>query len=82
MSRVRILGGVALAAALVFPLAGCAGKVRIDMSKMCAAHGGTWQASDETCNPGPGGKKAAKAMCESNGGVYLPGGMCEMEGAK
>ena len=52
------------------------------MSKMCAAHGGTWQASDETCNPGPGGKKAAKAMCESNGGVYLPGGMCEMEGAK
>jgi len=37
---------------------------------------------NETCTPGGGAARQAKLMCESNGGVYLPGGMCEYEGRK
>ena len=83
MKSRKLMVGMALAMGLVIPLAGCAGKARIDMAKMCTGAGGTWSPSDETCNPGPGAKKAAKDWCASVGGIYLPGtGVCEMEGVK
>ena len=81
MQRGRVFAGVALAAALMFPLAGCSGKVRLSMQKHCESVGGKWQQSDETCNAG-GSSKQASQICTSNGGIYLPGGMCEYEGTK
>lgn len=88
MRRGRVLAGVALAMALVFPLAGCAtggkGKARLNMAKLCQSHGGTWSASAETCGmTGTGAARAArhaKEICAEQGGVYLPGGTCEIEG--
>ena len=82
----RVLAGVALATALVFPLAGCAsgGKVRLSMQKMCQSHGGVWSQAQETCTMSSTesrqAAKQAKAICAENGGAYLPGGICEMDG--
>jgi hypothetical protein len=80
----RVLAGVALATALVFPLAGCGGKVRLSMQKMCQSHGGTWSQAQETCGMSSTEAKQAarqaKDICVENGGSYLPGGICEMEG--
>ena len=84
MRRGRTMAGMALAAALMFPLAGCSGKVQISLQKMCASHGGTWSSSDETCNmsgaEAKASKKSAKDICLENGGTYIPGGMCETAG--
>jgi hypothetical protein len=84
MQRGRLLAGVALATALVSPLAGCAtGKVHLSMQKMCQSHGGKWSQTQETCDLSS--KEArqavrnAKDICAENGGAYLPGGTCEME---
>jgi hypothetical protein len=84
MQRGKLLAGVALATILVFPLAGCAtGKVRLSMQKMCQSHGGTWSQAQETCGMSAteerqAGRKA-KDICAEQGGVYLPGGTCELE---
>jgi hypothetical protein len=81
-----MLAGVALATALVFPLAGCAsgGKVRLSMQKMCQSHGGAWSQTDETCSTSSTeakqAKRQAKDICMENGGSYLPGGTCMIEG--
>jgi len=82
MRQGRVLAGVALAVALVFPLAGCAtGKVRMSMQKSCQAHGGTWSQAQETCTPAPGqAARQAKAICADQGGEYIPGGTCELPG--
>ena len=85
MRRRRVLVGVALATALVFPLAGCAsgGKVLLSMQKMCQSHGGVWTAAQETCSMSAAGASAAakkaQDICVENGGSYLPGGTCVME---
>jgi hypothetical protein len=87
MSHGRVLAGVVLATALMFPLTGCAsgGKVRLDMAKMCKSHGGVWSATGETCNmssiEASKAIKQAKDICIENGGSYLPGGTCMYEGA-
>lgn len=87
MQHGRGFAGVALAMALVFPLAGCAtgsGKVRVSMQKMCQAHGGVWSQSAETCGmTGAGASQAArqaKDICAEQGGEYLPGGSCILPG--
>ncbi|HUL05969.1 MAG TPA: hypothetical protein VLV76_06515 [Candidatus Acidoferrum sp.] len=84
MQRRRLLVGMALATALVVPLAGCGGKMRLNMAKDCQAHGGVWSASSETCDMTKGeaarAAKSAKSICEYQGGTYLPGGMCETPG--
>jgi len=86
MQRRRVLAGVVLATALVFPLAGCSsgGKVRLSMAKMCQSHGGVWAQAEETCNmsstEASKAAKQAKDICVQNGGSYLPGGTCEIEG--
>jgi len=82
MVRGRRFAAVALAVVCTLTLAGCSGKVRLSMQKHCESVGGTWSQATETCNPGAGAARQAKQMCESNGGVYLPGGMCEYEGTK
>jgi len=87
MQRGRLLAGMALAAALVVPLSGCAsgGKVGVSMAKMCQAHGGTWSQAQETCamsaTEASKAAKSAKDICAAQGGDYLPGGTCMLEGA-
>jgi len=87
MQRGRVFAGVALAMALVFPLAGCAtgsGKARVSMQKLCQSHGGVWSQSAETCGmTGAGASQAArqaKDICAEQGGEYLPGGSCILPG--
>ena len=85
MERGRWFAGVTVALALAIPLAGCAsGKLRLDMAKSCQAHGGTWSQAQETCAmPGSGGSSAAKQakdICAYQGGTYLPGGSCILDG--
>src|SRR4029453_11675108 len=87
MQRERLLTRVALSTILVLSLAGCAsgGKLRLDMAKACQAHGGTWSQSQETCTmtAGAGGEaKRAREICAAQGGDYLPGGTCMLEGTK
>ncbi|HEX7786011.1 MAG TPA: hypothetical protein VF653_07305 [Methylomirabilota bacterium] len=56
------------------------------MAKSCQAHGGTWSAAQETCTMSGGSgsqaSKQAKDICAYQGGDYLPGGTCMMEGVK
>ena len=84
MRHGRLLVGMALASALAVPLAGCAGKVRLNLAKTCAAHGGVWSASAETCDMSKGeashAAKSGKDICTYQGGTYLPGGMSETPG--
>ena len=85
MQRERLLARVTLGTVLVLSLAGCGGKLRMDMAKSCQAHGGTWSSSQEACTMPGGGSQAskqAKDICEYQGGVYLPGGTCMIEGVK
>lgn len=87
MQRGRLFAGMALAAALVVPLTGCAsggGKVGVSMAKMCQAHGGTWSQAQETCamsgTEASQAAKQAKDICAYQGGTYLPGGTCILDG--
>jgi len=85
MERRRWFAGVTLAVALSVPLAGCAsGKLRLDMAKSCQAHGGTWSQTRETCamagSSGGTAEKQAKDICAYQGGTYLPGGSCILDG--
>lgn len=87
MQRVRALNAVALALLLALAVVGCAsgGNFRLNMAKACQSHGGTWSQSQETCTMAAGGSyapKHARDICESQGGVYLPGGTCMIEGVK
>jgi hypothetical protein len=86
MQQGRWFGGLALAAALAVSLTGCAAaaKLKLDMAKSCQAHGGTWSQAQETCSTSGGGgsssSKSAKDICAYQGGTYLPGGTCLLEG--
>ncbi len=87
MQRERLLAGVALATVLVFTLAGCTtGKALLSMQKICQSHGGTWSQAQETCGmsaaEGSRAARQAKDICAEQGGVYLPGGTCELPTAK
>jgi len=87
MQRERRFAGVLLGTVLVLSLTGCAGgKLRLDMAKSCQAHGGTWSQAQETCTmsaAGAGGEaKRAREICAAQGGDYLPGGTCMLEGVK
>ena len=81
--RKRGMVGVAVAVAVVMSLAGCAGKARLSAANMCKATGGTYNASDQTCDAPAVNKKKASAMCDAHGGTYMPDlQMCEVEGVK
>ena len=84
MSRGRWLAGPLLATALALPLTGCEStKLGLDMSRACQAHGGTWSQAQESCTTPDGTSSAikqAKDICAYQGGTYLPGGSCVIEG--
>ena len=85
MQQGRWFGGLALAAALAVSLTGCAtGKLKLDMAKSCQAHGGTWSQAQETCSMSASGgssaSKHARDICAYQGGTYLPGGSCILDG--
>ena len=73
------LVGMALAVAVVMPLAGCAGgKGKIHISKLCRGAGGTWNASAETCEGAAASVRPAASMCQAHGGTYEKStGNCE-----
>jgi len=80
MIRGKVVVGIALAAALALPLAACAtkGKARVSSAKMCQAHGGTYNASTQTCAY-TASTKGAKQACEEQGGYYDPAAQyCEI----
>jgi len=84
MDSRKMLLTTAMVALLALPLAACSSTASIRTSRLCTAAGGTYNASDKTCDPGAGrGKKQAKAICDSHGGVYdTVLDMCEMPGDK
>jgi hypothetical protein len=87
MQPASLPNAVALTSILALAVTGCAsgGKLHLDMAKSCQAHGGTWSQSQETCSMAASGSyapKHARDICGSQGGVYLPGGTCMIEGVK
>ena len=88
MRHARVFRRLALMAAMVLPLTGCTSgggrSVKVDMVKMCEAHGGTWSSSRETCALSTSGTnrtaKQAKDICAYQAGTYLPGGSCILPG--
>jgi hypothetical protein len=74
----RVMVGLALAVALVVPLAGCAGKAKLSGTKMCAAAGGRWNAQTHTCDGQAQSRKGAE-MCQAHGGYWdANAGVCEV----
>jgi len=56
---------------------GCASKVRMSSAKMCQAHGGTYNASTQSCSYAAA-TKTAKQTCEEQTGYYDPAAqICE-----
>lgn len=79
MVKLRTVSVIMCAGLLVLPLAGCAKKVKLSMTKMCQGAGGTYV--NGTCNPGQTNQKTAKQMCDAHGGWYMPSlDQCEVEG--
>ena len=70
MARQKIVVGMLLLG-LALPLASCAsaGKVRMSSSKMCQAHGGTYDATTQSCSYTQS-TRTAKQTCEQHGGYY------------
>ncbi len=78
MSR-TVMVGMALAVALVVPLAGCSTKGKMTVAKMCAASGGKYSVQTQTCDAPPINAKKATDMCQALGGVYDSGAqVCEV----
>ena len=70
MKRVIVVIGV------VVLLSGC-GKVRLNSSTMCAAHGGTFDATAKSCTYKPT-TITAKQSCEAHHGAYdMAADICE-----
>ena len=65
--------------ALAVPLGACAGKVRMEVRKMCQAHGGTWSAQSKECSY-PASTRSAADICAGHGGAWEPAGAgyCEI----
>ena len=84
MKRRKMMVGLALAAALMIPLAGCSsGKARLSAANMCKSAGGTYSAATQTCDQPAVNSKKAAAMCDAHGGVYMADlQVCEVEGTK
>jgi hypothetical protein len=70
MARQNIVIGM-LVLGLALPLASCAstGKVRMSSSKMCQAHGGTYDATKQTCSYTQSTRTASQT-CVQSGGYY------------
>ena len=76
MNHGRLIVGITLAVALAST--GCAGKLMLSSSKMCAAHGGTYNAAAKTCSY-TASTRSARQICELHGGAYdTAADFCEM----
>jgi hypothetical protein len=76
MNHGRLIVGITLAVALAST--GCAGKFKLTSSKMCAAHGGTYNSAAKTCSY-TASTRSAKQVCEQQGGAYdTVADVCEM----
>ncbi len=76
MDHGRLIVGITLAVALAST--GCAGKLKLSSSKMCTAHGGTYNAAAKTCSY-TASTRSAKQTCELHGGYYdTAADFCEM----
>ncbi len=64
---------VGLALALAVPLGGCVGKIRMEVRKMCLAHGGTWSTQSQQCTYSASTRSGAD-ICEGHGGTWEPAG--------
>jgi hypothetical protein len=67
MNNGRLIVGIALAVALAST--GCAGGFKLSSSKMCAAHGGTYNVAAKTCSY-TASTRSARQICEQQGGTY------------
>ena len=76
MTHRGLIVGITLVAALA--ASGCATKVKMASSKMCAAHGGTYNASTQMCTY-KAQTLSAKQVCQDQGGYYSVDGNCEVE---
>lgn len=69
----KVMAGIALAVALVMPLAGCASsKGKLSAAKLCAHAGGKYSAQSHTCDAPAQSSRTAAAMCQAGGGYYDP----------
>jgi hypothetical protein len=68
----KVMAGMALAVALVMPLAGCASGGKMSSAKLCAHAGGTYSAQTHTCNAPAQNNRSAAAQCQAGGGYYDP----------
>jgi len=76
MSHRHLIVVITLAAAL--GSTGCATKVRVATSKMCTAHGGTYNASTHMCTY-KAQTLSAKQSCEQQNGYFdSAAGFCEL----
>jgi pyruvate/2-oxoacid:ferredoxin oxidoreductase beta subunit len=76
MTNRALIVGITLVAALA--ASGCATKVRMSSSKMCTAHGGTYNASTQMCSY-KAQTLSAKQACEAQGGTFMADQNCEVE---
>lgn len=76
MDRRQLVVGIVLASALA--LTGCAGKAHLSTSKMCMAHGGTYNAAAKSCTY-QAKTQSAQQICQGQGGYYDTGAdVCEV----
>lgn len=68
MPTAKMMGAV-LAVGLAMLGSGCAGKVQMSSAKMCAAHGGTFNAANKTCSY-TASTRSAQQTCQAHGGYY------------
>jgi hypothetical protein len=76
MKNRGLIVGITLVAALA--ASGCATKVRMSSSKMCMAHGGTYNASTQMCTY-KAQTLSAKQACQDQGGYFAADQNCEFE---
>jgi hypothetical protein len=77
----QAIAGMLLALAFAIPLAGCAsgGKVKLSAANMCAASGGTYTASTQSCSIPASTARKGSDMCTAHGGYWDPGAQtCEV----
>jgi hypothetical protein len=78
MQRSHLVLGIMLATSLV--ATGCAGKMRMQMSMSCQAHGGTYDAATKSCMVG-GTPRSSESICRAMGGNYeRAADICEVGG--
>jgi len=76
MGKIKVVG-VVVVVGLAMLGTGCAGKVRMTSAKMCAAHGGTFNAANKTCSY-TAATRSAQQTCDAHGGYYDPAAdVCE-----